>query len=158
MRFLKLFLFVSIFLILLPFFSNAQTESFPYDINSTTQLKWDNETVDLAQVIKTDSLTPSNSIMTRLRDFFRLSWTQYDKTGAKATDYIKRVLNILLGLISFIALILIIYAFYLIFFSKWEDGVAKAKKILIWVAIALVVMGLSRFIVSFFFNVFKKVT
>jgi len=140
--------------------SNAQTNDnpFPYDINSSNQLKYDNESVDLAQVMKTDSITPSNSLMTKLRDFFRLSGTSYDASWTKATDYIKWILNILLGLISLIALVLVIYAFYLIFFSKWEDGVTKAKKILVGVAIALVLMWLSRFIVSFFFNIFKKVT
>jgi hypothetical protein len=35
---------------------------------------------------------------------------------------------------------MIIFAFYLIFFSKGEDGVAKAKKILVGVGIALAIM------------------
>ena len=140
--------------------SNAQTNDnpFPYDINSVNQLKWDSETTDIAGLMKQDSITPNNSIMTKLRAFFRLSGTTYDKGWTKATDYIKWILNILLGLISFIALILVIYAFYLIFFSKWEEWVTKAKKILVGVAIALALMWLSRFIVSFFFNIFRKVT
>jgi hypothetical protein len=63
-----------------------------------------------------------------------------------------------LALVSFIALVLIIFAFYLIFFGKEEEAFKKAKKILTGVAIALAIMGLSRFIVSFFFNVFTTVT
>jgi len=35
---------------------------------------------------------------------------------------------------------MIIYAFYLIFFSKDEEAVGKAKKILIGVGIALAIM------------------
>jgi hypothetical protein len=35
---------------------------------------------------------------------------------------------------------MVIFAFYLIFFSKGEDGVVKARKILIGVAIALAIM------------------
>jgi hypothetical protein len=37
-------------------------------------------------------------------------------------------------------LIIIISAFYLIFFSKEDEGLAKAKKMLIGVVIALAVM------------------
>jgi hypothetical protein len=53
---------------------------------------------------------------------------------------------------------MVIFAFYLIFFSKGEDGVAKAKKILIGVGIALAIMGLAWFIASFFFDIYQTVT
>lgn len=141
-------------------FAVAQTEPFPYDINSQTQLTSQDEPTDIAQVIQEDSLTPTTSLMTRLTNFFRVSWTAYnpDNTGSPAIWYVKWILNIVLALVSFIALVLIIFAFYLIFFGKAEDAFKKAKKILTGVAIALAIMGLSRFIVSFFFNVFTTVT
>ena len=140
-------------------FAVAQTEPFPYDINSTTQLTSQDEPTDISQVIKDDSLTPTTSLMTRLTNFFRVSGTSYnpDNTGNPAINYIKRILNIVLALVSFISLVLIIFAFYLIFFGKEEDAFKKAKKILTGVAIALAIMGLSWFIVSFFFNVFSTV-
>jgi hypothetical protein len=53
---------------------------------------------------------------------------------------------------------MVIFAFYLIFFSKWEEAVGKAKKILIGVAIALAIMWLSWFIASFFFDIYGTVT
>lgn len=118
-------------------FSDTQ---FPYDINSETQLQGTDETTNLADVVKTDTVNPTTSILKRLTDFFRLSGTSYDTGTSKATNYVKRILNILLGLVSFLSLVMIIFAFYLIFFSKGEDGVAKAKKILIGVGIALAVM------------------
>ncbi len=141
-------------------FTVAQTEPFPYDINSTTQLTSQDEPTDISQVIKEDSLTPTTSLMTRLTSFFRVSGTSYnpDNTGSPALAYVKRILNIVLALVSFVSLILIIFAFYLIFFGKEEDAFKKAKKILTGVAIALAIMGLSRFITSFFFNVFTTVT
>lgn len=140
-------------------FATAQTEPFPYDINSTTQLTSQDEPTDISQVLKADSLTPTTSLMTRLTNFFRVSGTSYnpDNTGNPAINYIKRILNIVLALVSFISLVLIIFAFYLIFFGKEEDAFKKAKKILTGVAIALAIMGLSWFIVSFFFNVFSTV-
>jgi hypothetical protein len=115
---------------------------FPYDINSTTQLQGTDETTNLADVVKQDTVNPTTSILKRLTDFFRLSGTSYDNpdSTSKATDYIKWILNVLLGLVSFLSLVMIIFAFYLIFFSKGEDGVGKAKKILIGVGIALAIM------------------
>jgi hypothetical protein len=53
---------------------------------------------------------------------------------------------------------LIIFAFYLIFFSKGEEAVKKATKILTGVGIALGIMALSRLIVSYFFNIFITTT
>lgn len=140
-------------------FATAQTDPFPYDINSTTQLTSQDEPTNISQVIKEDSLTPTTSLMTRLTNFFRVSGTSYnpDNTGNPAINYIKRILNIVLALVSFISLVLIIFAFYLIFFGKEEDAFKKARKILTGVAIALAIMGLSRFITSFFFNVFTTV-
>jgi hypothetical protein len=97
-------------------------------------------TTDIASgVIKPDTNT-STSILKRLTDFFRLSGTTYDTGTSVATNYVKRILNILLGFVSFLSLVMIIFAFYLIFFSKGDEAVTKAKKILIGVAIALAIM------------------
>lgn len=141
-------------------FSDAES-AFPYDIQGNTYdpaANSDEAKTDLAtDVIKTDTKT-STSLLSRLTDFFRLSGTSYDTGNSKATNYVKRILNILLWLVSFLSLVMIIFAFYLIFFSKGEDGVAKAKKILIGVGIALAIMWLSWFIASFFFDIYTTVT
>ena len=137
----------------------ADTE-FPYDISSSNQLQGTDETTNLADLVKQDTVNPTTSILQRLTNFFRLSGTAYDNPNStsKATDYVKRILNILLWLVSFLSLVMIIFAFYLIFFSKGEDGVGKAKKILIGVGIALAIMWLSWFIASFFFEIYTTVT
>lgn len=131
---------------------------FPYD--TSTPLQWANEQTNLANVIKTDSVNPTTSILKRLTDFFRLTGTAYNKPGStsRATDYVKWILNTMLGLVSFLSLVMIIFAFYLIFFSKGEDGVGKARKILIGVGIALAIMWLSWFIASFFFDIYTTIT
>ena len=84
----------------------------------------------------------------------------YAATGktTPALVYIQTIVNILLGLVSLLSLIMVIIAFYLIFFSKQEEAVGKAKKMLIWVAIALAVMWLSRYIVSYFYNIYSTTT
>jgi len=145
----------------LPAFTAGQQFSdteFPYEINAQDP---NLETTDIAQVVKEEAVwtqwSTSPTIIKRLTDFFRLSWTSYDTWTSTATNYVKWILNILLGLVSFLSLVMIIFAFYLIFFSKGEDGVAKAKKILIGVGIALAIMWLSWFIASFFFNIYTTV-
>jgi hypothetical protein len=138
--------------------AQGETYDFPYDIPSDTQVLTDDNPTDISQVVNNDAIAPTNSILDRLTKFFRVSGTSYnpDNTGSPALNYVKRILNIVLGLVGLIALVLIIFAFYLIFFAKADDAVKKAKKILTGVAIALFIMGLSRFIVSFFFDIFNS--
>ncbi len=146
----------------------STTESwFPYDIQGQTyDPNAEATTTDgvvttnvATDLIKTDTNAPT-SILKRLTDFFRLSGTSYNPGGttSTATDYVKWILNILLGLVSFLSLVMVLFAFYLIFFSKGEDGVGKAKKILVGVGIALAIMWLSWFIASFFFDIYATVT
>ena len=56
---------------------------------------------------------------------------------------------------SFVALVIVIYSFYLMFFTEDSKGIDQVKKNLIGVAIALVVLGVSRFIVSFIFDFYQ---
>lgn len=116
-------------------------------------------TLELGQVIKQDSLSSNNTLLFKIREFFGLAWTAYGPNVQKpAIAYIQIIVNRILGLVSFIALIVTIFAFYQIFFAKWDEWVAKAKKMLIGVMIALVIMGLSRFIVSYFYNIYSITT
>ena len=136
-------------------------EDFPYDIQGAEyNASTETPTTDIASELIQPDTNDSTSLLQRLTDYFRLSGTEYDNPGsvAKATDYVKWILNILLGFVSFISLIMVIMAFYLIFFGKGEDAVGKARKILIWVAIALTIMWLSRFIASFFFDIYTTIT
>ena len=150
---------------LLPAVSLGQQFSdteFPYDINwqaydSTMEVP----TTEFATGLIRPDTQNATSILQRLTDFFRLSNTSYNPGGTNtsvATNYIKWILNILLGLVSFLSLVMIIFAFYLIFFSKGEESIGKAKKILVGVGIALAIMWLSWFIASFFFDIYTTIT
>lgn len=139
-------------------FSESES-AFPYEIQGQEYVEG-SETTDIASGLIAPEIKENTSLIKRLTDYFRLSDTQYyqENTETPATNYVKRILNILLGLVSFLSLVMIIFAFYLIFFSKGEEAVGKAKKILIGVGIALAIMGLSRFIASFFFDIYGTVT
>ncbi len=71
--------------------------------------------------------------------------------------YIQYAFNVALSVVAFIALIVLIYYFYMILFSKDMEWTATAKKALKWVIIALLVMWFSRLIVSSMFWVVKFV-
>ena len=51
-------------------FSNTD---FPYDTSTVTPLQGVNEPTNIGQVVKTDTVNPTTSILKRLTDFFRLS-------------------------------------------------------------------------------------
>lgn len=135
-------------------FTQAQTDTFYYDsVNQSSNISSDQKT-ELAKIIKVDNIDNANSLPSKIRGFFQLNGKTYDGE-APATEYVKSLLNMALGFVSFISLILVIFAFYLILFDKGEEGVKKAKKILIGVAIAIALMGLSWIIVSFFFSLYS---
>jgi hypothetical protein len=137
----------------------SDTDSaFPYDIQGEEYDESDPTTTDFASGIIKPDTNEGTSLLSRLSDFFRVTGTSYDTGTSKATNYVKWILNILLWLVSFLSLVMIIFAFYLIFFSKGEEAVGKAKKILIGVGIALTIMWLARFIASFFFDIYRTVT
>ena len=139
-------------------FVAAQDAEFYYDIDSENQLKWSNETIELSDVILEDSIEPEDSIFSNLFSFFKLSGKEYDTWTGKALNYVRWIINILLWLVWFISLILIIFAFYLIFVTKSEEAVGKARKILTWVAIALIILWASWLITSFLFYLYGQIT
>jgi len=56
----------------------AADGDFPYEIDSSTQLNGNNESINLSDVVLTDAIEPSSSIFTNLFGFFKLSGKEYD--------------------------------------------------------------------------------
>lgn len=122
---------------------------FPYNyIDNSTSVS---ET-EIGKIIQTDVIDDSNSSLNRLLELFNLSdqWW-YNSGTSKAIYYAKMIVNMLLSFVSLIALVMLIYAFYMIFFSKEDSGITKAKQMIKWVVIAIGIIWLSRFIVSMIF-------
>ena len=108
---------------------------------------------NIASMFKND-VENDKSAWQGLLKMFKLKgqdWYWNSEENEKAIYYIKWIVNMLLSLTAFVSLIMVIFAFYMIFFSKEDSGVTKAKQVLKWVALALIVMWLSWFIVSIFF-------
>ncbi len=131
---------------------------FPYEIQGQVYDDQEEPTIDIAKDILQPDTTNQESMLQTLTRIFRLSDTPYYTGTSPATNYIKWLLNIALGLVSFLAFVMVLFSFYLIFFGKGDEALTKARKILIGVAIALAIMGISWFIVSYFFDLYKTIT
>lgn len=132
-----------------------QDATFYYHYNSGGQ---NNANTDIWKIINNDVILDQAdhwNAFPKLLELFQLSkqeWYGNAQETGKAIYYIKWIVNMGLWLTAFIALIMLIFAFYMIFFSKDEAGTTKVKQVLKWLALAIVVMWLSRFIVSMFFR------
>ncbi len=123
---------------------------FPYSgINSSTN---DIDT-DFSNILKESIDNNNTNWIPRLLNMFMPNTTIYMwENWPSVLFYLKTIVNLLLSFVSLIALILTIYAFYMIFFKKDDAGISMAKQMLKWIAIALVVIALSRIIVSFLYR------
>lgn len=140
---------------------HAQTTAFPYD-----NVDIDNPTVSLEQDFK-ENLQADESLRDRLVTllWFPASNTTIRWTGETewqtATNYIRYIINVALALTAFIALIMLLYGFGMMFFSEKEEWLKRAQNIIKGTIIALVVMALSWFVVSmiiYFYETVNDVT
>lgn len=125
---------------------NVYDASFPYtDANYTA-----NPTTDFGQVLQ-----QSNqwwSVLENMLDLFGINYAW----PRKAISYVQILINYILALLWFIAVLLIIYSFYMIFFGKSDDAIAKARKTVIWATIAIVVIAASAYIVNLLFYLYSR--
>ena len=129
---------------------------FPYGSESINSLNCD-ENTDLwnCTSIKEDKEKWwEQTIIRKLLGVFGLD-TDANK-DLKFIDYAKAILNMALSLISFIALVMTIYTFYMMFFTDNDAWIKKAKWNLIWIFIALGVRWLAWIIVSFIFRWYQS--
>lgn len=126
------------------------TNNFYYENISNTTTSTSEGKTEIGKIIKTDSIDNKDGLLYQIRGYFQLNKDTYT-WNTPALEYIKMLVNMALGFVSFISLILVIVAFYLIFFGKWEDAVKKAKTILKGVAIAMWLIAISWIIVNSLF-------
>ena len=106
--------------------------------------------------IKEDKRIASDTHDTILRRLLRQFWLDDSKwRDLKFIDYVRAIINMALWLLSLVALIMTIYTFYMIFFSKDDAGVKKAKENLTGIFIALAVIWLAWIIISFIFRLYN---
>lgn len=71
-------------------------------------------------MIKDDIVTSNDGVLKRILEIFQLD--QFTSlSDASALEFVKYIINIALGLVTFIAVIVIIYGFAQIFFAKDDE-------------------------------------
>lgn len=106
-------------------------------------------TSDWGQVLNTTN--QGGSLLERLLATFNLNYAGNDK----ALSYVQIVLNYIIVLLAFIAVVVIIYGFYMMFFREQDKGFAAAKKTIIGAAVALGAIAISWLFVNFAFYIFN---
>ena len=128
---------------------------FPYDDRENIKVECDGFT-DLWNCVsvKEDKNDGSNTIIRRLLWVFGLDTST--ERDLKFIDYLRAIINMALWLIAFIALIITIYTFYMIIFSKDEEWTKKAKWTLSGIFVALAIIWLAWMIISFIFRWYQS--
>ena len=96
----------------------------------------------------------NDTIIMRLLAEFSLSDNLNDDHAF--LNYASAIINIALSLVAFIALIMTIYTFYMMFFTENEAWIKKAKWNLVGIFIALGILWLAWIIVSFIFRWYQS--
>ena len=125
-------------------YANLEENGFPYDGVD------DGQTGTIAQSLASN-ITGSTTYRSQLTKLFVRS------NGWTAFEYIRYLINMALSFMSFIALIILIYTFFSIFFAKDDEGVKQAQKNLKGIAYAIGIIGLSWLIISLMFWVLSLV-
>ena len=133
------------------FWITFSTERFPYSTENDPVTN--NVDLNFSETLK-NGLQDDQNILTRLLWYFMPNNAIYisDSWHPSILTYLKSIVNLLLSFVSLIALVLLIFAFYMIFFKKDDAGVKTAIQMIKWIVIALVIIWLSRIVVSFLFR------
>lgn len=115
----------------------------------------DEPTTNIQTTIKEDIVDANDGVVKGILRLFNLEWF-ITLSDASALEFTKYIINIALWLISFIALIVILYGFAQIFFAKDDEWLSKAKNIVKWAAIAIAIIAVSWFLVTFLFNIYEQ--
>lgn len=130
--------------------AQSSEDSFFYGDSATVE-----PTTTIHTIIQDDIVEANDGVLKKILRLFNLD--QFTTlSDASALEFIKYILNIALGLVSFIAVVVVIYGFVQVIFAKDEEGVTKARKTVQGAAIAIGIIAVSWFIVSFLFSLYES--
>lgn len=135
--------------------------SFPYDIkNSDGQIGTPtSDLIDPLQMVVSEGQNSNDSFIEKILKVFGFNIGE-QSWGAQVDSifsYIQAIANLALGLLAFISVIILIYNFFMIFFSKEKEGVENAQKAVKRVAYVILIIWCSWIIVSALFWAVSKI-
>ncbi len=126
--------------------SSVVATDFPYDIGLQNGIS-----SEPGEIIKQENIDRQDSILIAMLKLFGLEDNISDWPNT-AINFTIRIINIVLGLVSIIALLYLIYTFYRMFFVDFSSGIGTVSKVLTGILIAILIIGLSWFLVSYIFR------
>lgn len=137
-------------------FQRDEYQDWPYDAG--TETTDGNEATNLGKVIKDDAVDPNDSAINKIQKSLQVDYQDSKGVDQTATYFVKNILNWLMSIAGLVALIVLLYGFYQMFVAKdHKSGYEEAFKVVKGAAIALLVIALAWFIVSWFFDIYFKV-
>ena len=137
-------------------FQRDEYQDWPYDAG--TETTDGNEATNLGKVIKDDAVDPNDSAINKIQKSLQVDYQDSKGVDQTATYFVKNILNWLMSIAGLVALIVLLYGFYQMFVAKdHKSGYEEAFKVVKGAAIALLVIALAWFIVSWFFYISFKV-
>lgn len=137
-------------------FQRDEYQDRPYDAG--TETTDGNEATNLGKVIKDDAVDPSDSAISKIQKSLQVDYQDSKGVDQTATYFVKNILNWLMSIAGLVALIVLLYGFYQMFVAKdHKSGYEEAFKIVKGAAIAILVIALAWFVVSWFFDIYFKV-
>lgn len=124
---------------------------FPYDGETTNT----NE-ADIWQSLSENAIGEESTAEEIQRTFNVARDSEWDQ---RATDYIRVIINWFLAIVGLVALVVVVLGFYkMLVSSDNEAALWEARKTVINAALALAVIGIAWFVVSWFFDIFFLVS
>lgn len=137
----------------LPFWVFATDFKFPYGDPSITT---NSNEADIWKSFQENSQWGTSTSERLQRTFSVARDSDWDQ---RATDYIRVIINRFLAVVGLVALVVLIVGFYKMLVSADSEAARwEARKLVMNAGIALGVIGIARFIVSWFFDIFFVVT
>jgi hypothetical protein len=133
----------------------GESTQFPYTNNQVINDLNTTPTENVGDMFGQGTIGSDETILSGLIGIFGFGGPEYEGVP-KALIYVRVITNMLLGLTSFIALAILIYSFYQMFFTEDSKGIEQVKKNLTGVAIAIAILGVSRFATSLIFRFYES--
>ncbi len=124
-----------------------------FPLGDGTEASNDGSAIDFWQLIKDDAIDPTDSASEQIQEELGINYGQAE--NQRATYYIQELINWFLAIVGLVSLIVLVYGFYKMFAANDNaEAFADAVKIVKWAAIALLVIWVSRYLVSIIFDLF----
>ncbi len=124
----------------------------PINVEIDVWLGGDQGNIDTVKEDVAAASVGGGSVLVKLIRSFGFDYL--DKGTSTATYYIALVVNYFLGILGFLALLVLIYGFARILWASDDNAVDEAKKIMISAIVGILVIGISWYLISWIFQLY----